>query len=250
LGATAAEILAAFNRVPYRADGVVSDDGRHSLWSAPERSFRNPGLNCSGYLLSVSRFLLGANITLAEARRDIRGDSGPQSPWGEDWDFGLDVILNLAGGGNRPFPQDGEYPLSRNARGRPVGWGVNIHAPEFTEILGALAPGRIYFFAISKPDRRFPGGLSYYHNGLIRVGEGGETFLHHATLKAGAHFLDLRNPSSLATFRKAFPPLANGGERRVAFVMAPYPRDLKAPLAPPEAPPSPARRAPARPLAF
>jgi cell wall-associated NlpC family hydrolase len=218
-GASAEAILGAFLRLPYRKDGTVSEDARHTLWARPDKTFREPGFNCSGFTLAAARFLLGVNFTLEEARRDIRSDSGAGSELGEDWDFGLDEILNLARRETRLFPYQEEPVQAQRARGRKLGLGVDVKSDAFERALDRIAPGRLYFFAISKPDGRFKGGLSYYHNGIALRGEGGEVLLYHSTGRAGVNRMNLSSASGLATFRKYYPPV-RGGERRIVFVEA------------------------------
>jgi hypothetical protein len=198
---------------------MVSDQGEWSLWADPSRAFRSPGLNCSGFLLSAARFLTGRNIAAESARLDFFGDSGPDSEWGEDWDFGLDVALNLAGWDSPIQPPAAGPAITVNAWGRKVGLGADIHGEDFPKLIESLPPGTMWFFAVSKPDRRFRGGVSYYHNGLLLVSEK-SAWMYHATRRAGVHRVDLKNPQSLKTFRASFPPVKNHGERRILFAEA------------------------------
>lgn len=216
---TAEEILEAFLRIPYRKDGAVSADGRHTLWADQTRTFKGPGLNCSGFMSAAARFLLGVNFDLDEVRRDVLADSLPGSPLGEDWDFGLDAALNLAGEGAAIFPWRGEYGRTEDASGRPLGLGADTDSPALEEALARLAPGGLYFFALSKPDRRFPGGLSYYHNGIALASPDGGVSLYHATAKAGVHRMRLGTPAGLATFRRYY-PATRSGKRRIVFIEA------------------------------
>jgi hypothetical protein len=220
---TPADILNAFLKLPYREDGVVGDTGSFTLWEDPSLIFDTPGLNCSGFVITSARFLLGQNFSLALGKRDLDLDSGPDSPLGKDWDFGLDLILNLAGPNSRLFPwEPGDLKLSVNQYQRPVGLGLDIHSPEFPQIFTEFQTHKIYFFAISKPDRRFPSGLSYYHNGVIIRSQEGQIWVHHATPLSGVNRLDLTNQRNLNTFREFFPPVNNNGERRIIFVEAGY----------------------------
>ncbi|MDR2405789.1 MAG: hypothetical protein LBE27_05405 [Deltaproteobacteria bacterium] len=213
------DLLQPFLGLPYRVDGTVSDEGYWTLWAQTERHFKTPGLNCSGFLISAARLLLRENFPLSMAKNDFFRDSGPSSPWGEDWDFGLDVALNLAGWNSPMLPAVTGPTLITNEYGRKTGLGVNIHSPDFQPLIESLKPNSIYFFAISKPDRRFASGLSYYHNGLVLVKENSAN-MYHATRRAGVHRLDLKNPKSLASFRANFPQVKNKGERRILFVEA------------------------------
>jgi hypothetical protein len=211
--------LGAFLGQPFRFDGVVNDDGAWSTWDNPDVALRSPGLNCSGFVAAATRFLFDKNLLINDIRRDREGNSGPEAPHGRDWDFGLDVILNLAEGHFlRYLPEPVTPTLTANQAGRPVGWGVDIHSAQLEEMLLQLNPDRLYLFAISKPDRRFKGGLSYYHVGIILAPKADEVWLYHATKNAGVHRLNLAKPASLATFRRYFPQVKNGGERRILFL--------------------------------
>jgi cell wall-associated NlpC family hydrolase len=241
-GGSVFEYLDAFLRIPYRKDGAVSDDGRYTVWADPDKTFKSPGLNCSGFMVAAARFLLGANFTLEEGKRDALSDSGKDSPLGEDWDFGLDTALNLAGPGATLFPYAGEYGRVTDDRGRLLGLGADIAGPGFEDALSRLMPGKLYFFAVSKPDRRFKGGLSYYHNGIAAADMTGEKRLYHSTGRAGVHRMSLGNPAGLANFRRYYPPV-RGGERRIIFIEA-----VPAPCGPPGyTGPRPASAPPAQP---
>jgi hypothetical protein len=210
-------ILDAFLKVPYRVDGAISEDGEFTLWANPDKVFSSPGLNCSGFLVAAARFLKGVNFSLQNAKKDILKDSGPGAEYGEDWDFGLDVLINLAGVKARLLPDSISEARSVDERGRILGLGVDIQSPALEETIASLRPDKLYFFVISKPDRRFAGGLSYYHNGLIFRGAEKQLWLYQATHRAGVHRIDLASDRGLARFRSYFPQVSRG-ERRILFV--------------------------------
>jgi hypothetical protein len=217
--AGAKEILAAFMGLPFRIDGTVNDDGAFATWGDQAKTFRSPGLNCSGFTAAAGRFLFGRNFRLDDLRRDRQSDSGPDSPLGKDWDFGLDVALNLAEGYFlRYLPEPVAPTFSLNAANRPVGWGLNLHSSEFSDLLKEFEPDRLYVFVVSKPDRRFKGGLSYYHLGLALADREGGVWLYHATARAGVHRINLAGGGGLLTLRRYFPPVKGGGERRILFI--------------------------------
>jgi hypothetical protein len=213
-------ILGAFLGIPYRPDGAVDEKGDFVLWSRPETVFKSPGLNCSGFLVAAARLLTGENFSLEDARRDPGNDSHPGSEFGEDWDFGLDVVLNLLGGNPRLVPRDGETTRRVAEDGKILGLGANIHSPAFKEALDLLNPEKIHFFAISKPDRRFPGGVSYYHNGIVLPGKNGELWFYHATNKGGVNRMNLRGERGFANFLVFYPPVRGRGERKILFAEA------------------------------
>ena len=63
--------------IPYRDDGAIDSNGNFTTFSRPDTILSTPGLNCSGLVLSASRFLFGKNFALSEAVRDRQGNSGP-----------------------------------------------------------------------------------------------------------------------------------------------------------------------------
>lgn len=220
------EALAPFLGIPFRADGAVDIQGRWVTFNEPDLEVRTPGFNCSGFTVAAAGKLLAYDFDLAEVVFDRRGDSGPGSPLGQDWDFGLDLILNLAQDYAHRFlpePENPEDPpLIPLEPGRALGWGVSLHSPAFEEQLKLIRPGRFCFFAFSKPDRRFPAGVSYYHVGVI-VPEPPSLWLYHSTLGAKTNRVDLADPEGLARLRRHFPPVRNG-ERRVFMIeVAPPP---------------------------
>ena len=218
-GAGLVRALAPLLGQPFRLDGALDEEGRWVTFSRPDRVSPSPGFNCSGFAVAAARLLLARPFSLAEAVHDRRGDSGPGSPWGRDWDFGLDLILNLAGGrAVRALPEtDLESPaLEPLGSGRSLGWGADLHGRAFEGLLAQIRPGHFAFFCLSRPDRRFSAGVSYYHVGLI-VPEPPHLWLYHSTLGLAVHRVDLAKPGQLARFRRHFPPPARG-ERRIFMV--------------------------------
>ncbi len=213
------EALAGFLGIPFRADGALDAQGRWVTFKRPDLAAGQPGFNCSGFTVAAAGRIRGRDFPLGEAIRDRHGDSGPGSPLGQDWDFGLDLILNLSQDHPHrllPEPENpGQTPIVRG-QGRPQGWGVDIHSPRLEEILSQFTPGRMGFFVLSKPDRRFPAGVSYYHVGVI-VSEPPALWLYHTTAGARTNRLDLATAAGLARLRRDFKPVANG-ERRILLV--------------------------------
>ncbi|MDR1051985.1 MAG: hypothetical protein LBP95_13145 [Deltaproteobacteria bacterium] len=233
-GADRQTVLASFNRVPFRVDGAVSDAGEWATWQNPGAPLRSPGFNCSGYVVEAVRHLAGTNVPLAAALRDRDGDSGPDSELGEDWDFGLDLVQNLTGASLGDLLPPAEFKIQENKSGRPEGVGLDINGPLFPELLAGLARPATYLFVISKPDRAFKGGLSYYHVGVLDADRDGNLWFYQATARVGVHRLNLGDAAGVATFRRYFPPI-RGAERRIALArlnLSDAPRP--APMAPAE----------------
>ncbi|MDR2301497.1 MAG: hypothetical protein LBF38_05595 [Deltaproteobacteria bacterium] len=216
VGAQAEEILQAFIGIPFRVDGVVNDQGEWATWNRPETVLKGSGFNCSGFLLEAVRHLTGRNVSIAQAIFDRDDDSGPDSELGLDWDYGLDILMNLSGATLAdliPAPESDKYQT--NQAGRPEGLGLDINGPGFPDLIENLPKG-LYLFAISKPDRRFKGGLSYYHVGVIHADDLGNVWIYQSTARARTHRLNLNNPAGIAAIRRYFPPI-RAAQRRVVL---------------------------------
>ena len=213
------EIANEFLGLPFRADGAQDEKGQWVTWQSPNNILPSPGFNCSGFTLAAARRLLHKNFTLDEAKFDRLNDSGPQAPWGQDWDFGLDLILNLGQNHHgKIYPSPTIDCASRSLEnGVPLGLGLNIHDKDFTLFLQKLPKEQIYFFAISKPDYKFKGKLSYYHVGLIVPSGPNELWFYHATKNGGVNRLNILSPKGLASLQKHFPPTKRG-QRRIVLV--------------------------------
>ncbi|RLA90667.1 MAG: hypothetical protein DRG20_02910 [Deltaproteobacteria bacterium] len=85
-----------FIGIPYRDDGVINIYGKFATWNDLSHTFNTPGLNCSGFVLSSSRFVFMKNFDPAFMKRDRLNDSYKGAPLGKDWDFGWDLIMNIA----------------------------------------------------------------------------------------------------------------------------------------------------------
>lgn len=212
--------LEKFLGIPFLVDGAQNQDGRWVTFNEPDLNLGSPGFNCSGFTVAAARELLGRNFSLTEAGFDRRGDSGPGAELGQDWDFGLDLILNLAEAYPHrylPEPENpDESPRVFLRPGRSLGWGVSIHSPDFERILKQINPGNFCFFVFSRPDKRFPAGLSYYHVGVI-IPEGQAMWLYHVTKGAKTSRIDIGSRDGLARLRRYFKPIENG-ERRVFMI--------------------------------
>jgi len=206
-------IAEAFLGLPYRADGAINAAGEYTLFADQTRRFSTPGLNCSGLVLALSRFLLGSNITLEEALRDRLGDSGPSSPHGEDWDFGWDLILNISEG----FPR--RFLLSGGETRDPAGTdgfsprGYDIHAEQTgRELPARFVPGHLYLISLNVEGRRKGYGLQHYHVGIVHVASGGQAWFYQTTSKGGGvNRRDLKSAQGWDSFTRAF---ANTGKHR------------------------------------
>jgi cell wall-associated NlpC family hydrolase len=215
--------VAPFLGTPYRDDGVDDPAGRHTLFADQSRTFPDRGLNCSGFVVTASRGILGRTLPLDAMRRDRKADSGPGAPAGEDWDFGYDLILNVTDGLPRRLllpPGPGQPPAPETvdaARFR----GFPLHdTAAWAAVLPRLAPGEVAYAALSKDIK---GRLYYYHVGILYRDASGKVRFAHATPGRGSHELILSDPAGLAAFRKAFAE-KTFGEKWILLVAAPLPQ--------------------------
>ena len=197
------DVANCFLRIPYRVDGVLDHQGRFTLFEHQDRIFETPGLNCSGLVLSASRYLLNRNITIDQARADRLGDSGPGAPFGKNWDFGWDLIMNLTDGFQRRIIVPGpDSPLIEGADAAALR-GFNLQDSEAWEkVLPQIRPGLIYLAGFSRPARN--NGLQHYHVGLILADEKGGVWLYQTTRTRGPYRVNLASARGLANFKNAF----------------------------------------------
>jgi hypothetical protein len=208
----------AFLGIPYRRDGTVDENGFFTLFASPARRFSSPGLNCSGLVLGISRFLLHKNLTLGEAARDRLGDSGSGAKLGEDWDFGWDLILNISEGEARALLLPGGLRADPAAGSGLSPRGIDIHGKgELEELCARLRPGFFYLVSLSVEGRGAVRGLSHYHVGLILPDAGGRAWLYQTTGRGKTSGRrDLCGDAGRGAFRRSF---ANTGKRKMMLVL-------------------------------
>lgn len=199
----AAARLADLLGVPYVEDAVTDTAGRWVTFAEPERIRPSPGLNCSGFVVEAARRLLGYSGSPGAASRDRRGDSGPDSAAGRDWDFGLDLVLNLSEG----HPRRWQLPNGP----RPVAAGTLSDgfpardAKAWQALLPRLRPGRLWLVDFLRP-RGTGQPPMHHHVAVLLRAAGGKAWFHH-TLPGGAvHRLALDTPQGFARFCRMFGP--------------------------------------------
>lgn len=199
-------IAKSFIGIPYRIDGVIDENGHYTTFADRSLVFSSPGLNCSGLMLGISRFLLGRNITLDEAVRDRLGDSGPSAPGGEDWDFGWDIIMNVSEGLPRRWLLPGRATASAvgGTGATHKGYPIKSEAT-WQELPGRFSPGHLYLISFTDYGRLKGYGLQHYHVGLVHVAKTGEAWFYQTTGKGGrANRHNLKNAKDIAWFKRAF----------------------------------------------
>jgi len=214
--------------ISYRDDGTLDEKGNFTTFSRPDVILPTPGLNCSGLVLSASRFLFGKNFPLSEAVRDRQGNSSPGARLGQDWDFGLDRVLNITEGAPRKviMPDGKEYPLD-NADGTTLRGFDFDDATAWQQVLDRMQPGRIYLGSISKPTRRPGYKLMHYHV-VLMIPEGNDkVWLYHATRRSAVHKMNLKTRQGMNRLLAQFKN-QRGEEKRILVVEAVLP-GLKSP---------------------
>jgi hypothetical protein len=191
--------------IPYRDDGTLDSQGHFTTFDRPDRFFETPGLNCSGLVVSVCRFLFDKNWTLEEVTRDRLGNSGPNSPLGKDWDFGWDLILNLTEGRPRKviMPDPGNYPIE-GSDGMSLR-GFDLHdSVAWRKVLSQMQPGRIYLGSISRPAPERGYRMIHYHVVLMLPDGKGGVWLYHATRRSHVHRMNISTSQGMSRFMSQF----------------------------------------------
>lgn len=214
------QIVSAFQGIPYRVDGALNEYGQYSLFADQTKLFNTPGLNCSGLVLGVSRLLLHKNITLDEAVKDRLGDSGPDSPHGEDWDFGWDLIMNISEGFPRALLLPGGKAMdpAESSGFSPRGFDIQ-HQDTWRELPDRLVPGYLYLVSLTAEGRRKGYGLQHYHVGFIHVDSAGRAWFCQTTSKGRvSNRRDLKSPAGMASFQRSF--VGSGATRKMLLILA------------------------------
>ena len=195
--------------IPYRDDGALDDKGHFTTFAHPEEILDTPGLNCSGLVVSVCRYLFNKNWTIKQLLRDPQGNSGLNSPLGKDWDFGWDLILNLTDGRRRRLitPDRSSYAPENIDALNFRGFDLHDRAA-WQAVLAQMQPGRVYLGSISKPTKKPGYKILHYHVVLILADTKHGIWLYHATHRSNVHRMDINTPQGLSKFFSQF-----GGQR-------------------------------------
>lgn len=192
-------------KIPYREDGALDHRGNFTTFAHPDQLSETPGLNCSGLVLSVCRFLFNKNWDLQSATKDPQGNSGSNAALGKDWDFGWDLVLNVTEGTKRRLvmPEGGSYRLEQvdGVTRR----GFDLHdARAWKSVLSQMTPGHVYLGSISKPVRKPGYKVLHYHVVLMLPDGGGGVWLYHATHRSNVHKMNISTPAGLHRLMSQF----------------------------------------------
>ncbi len=215
------DIADAHLGISYRDDGALDSNGRFTTFANPNRFFDAPGLNCSGLVVSVCRFLFDKNLTLEEVMRDPQGNSGATSSLGKDWDFGWDLILNLSEGYSRRLvmPDGKNYAVADmdglNSR------GFDLHdRGAWRNVLAQMRSGRVYLGSISKLTRQRGYRVLHYHVVLMLPDNKGGIWLYHATRRSNVHRMDMNTQKGMSRFMSEFTGAQDDGKRIIVLESA------------------------------
>ncbi len=191
--------------IPYRDDGAIDDRGFFTTFADPNKFFETPGLNCSGLVLSVSRFLFNRNWTLKEATRDRQGNSGVNSPLGKDWDFGWDLIFNITDVTTRRVMLPDDSPVNLDTADGKSLRGFDLHdTSAWHAITRRFVPGRVYLGSISRIAPELNDRLLHYHVVIIIPDKTGAAYLYHATRRSNVHRINIATQHGLQRFLAQF----------------------------------------------
>lgn len=217
-------VLNYFDGIPYRGDGAINRHGDFTLFAVPDILFGTPGLNCSGFTVAASRYLFRRNLILSDMTIDRLGDSGKDSPYGQDWDFGYDLILNVTEGMSPkvmlPFGKSAQIQGGNGMTLR----GFRLHDREaWKSVLSNMRAGMVYLFSMSKPVKFKNYKMLHYHVGLIVPDEKGHVWLCHATTKGGVNKVDITDFEKLDRIINANPD-SSLGPRKILILEVPLKR--------------------------
>lgn len=214
--------------IPYRDDGALDDKGHFTTFAHPEEILDTPGLNCSGLVVSICRYLFNKNWAIKQLLRDPQGNSGLNSPLGKDWDFGWDLILNLTDGRRRRLitPDRSSYaPESIDGLNFR---GFDLHdRAAWQAVLAQMQPGRVYLGSISKPTKKPGYKILHYHVALILADNKHGIWLYHATHRSNVHRIDINTPQGLGKFFAQFG--GHRGEIKKILILEALPTQVVAP---------------------
>lgn len=209
--------------IPYRDDGALDDKGVFTTFDKSSRQFDTPGLNCSGLVVSISRYLYNKNWSLPDVSHDRQNNSGAGAPLGQDWDFGYDLVLNLAEGHNpKVIMPDGRAQDLKNADGSTLR-GFDLDDSEaWNRVLAKMKPGKAYFGSISRPTNQKGYKLLHYHVVLMLPDKNGQVWLYHATRRSNVHKMNINSAQGLNRFMSQFKG-SRGDEKKILIIEADLP---------------------------
>ncbi|MCL1908402.1 MAG: hypothetical protein FWG12_03420 [Holophagaceae bacterium] len=215
--------MSSFLGIAFREDGVIDEQGHYTLFGQPDCFYREPGLNCSGFVLAASRLLFNKNIPLAVAVQDRLGDSGAGAVLGRDWDFGWDLLLNISEGHKRILLLPGGILADPAAGSGLSPLGFDLHLPEtWHELSDRIRPNHLYFISINRPTWQPGYTLLHYHVGILIRTSKTAWYLYHSIKKQGVVRENLGNEHSRARFLDSNANFGNA-RKHMFIIEVPFP---------------------------
>lgn len=192
--------LSALLGVPYVNDAALDADGRWTFIAHPEKTADGPGLNCSGFVLAAAQRLFHRPTSFEAAARDRLGDSGDDAPFGKDWDYGFDLVMNVSDGLAREglLPQ-GPFDLA-DQTGAVRGFATDNPA-EWKRILPQIQRGRVYLLSLN---RRLGKKLQHHHVAVVLKDLAGRVWFYQTLPKGRSHRLELTTQQGLERLAQMF----------------------------------------------
>lgn len=164
-------------------------------------------------MVAFARLALNAPYPLAEVVKDRLNDSGANAAWGEDWDFGRDLILNLTEGRKVYAVNPQGYNGKIWSDGLPL-TGFSLHNQGMLdEVLSRLKAGQLYFVVVSKPWRKKkPYRLLHYHVGLF-IPVDDAVYFYHSSKLSGTHGYIISSSQGRRRFQYQFKQSAFGDKK-------------------------------------
>ncbi len=187
--------------IDYRIDGVTNIKEEYTVFSDTSKIYKRAGLNCSGFVLAGARQLLGKSITISEAIKDTNQNSDKNSSLGEDWDFGRDLILNIAKPFNHRFLNYEDIDTNSSTSD---GIRLNDHVA-WSDMFKRMKKDNIYLTAFSKNVNKNGYKALYYHVGIIIKDDNSNIWLYHSTPKSGVHRVWLDFDRKMTPFKREYP---------------------------------------------
>lgn len=211
------KLLEPFLGIKYRNDGTTNINEEYTLFANTSKIYKKAGLNCSGFVLTAMKQLLGKNITIAEAKIDTNQNSGVNSPMGQDWDFGRDLIQNIA----KDYSY--EYISKRDINPNSLtGDGIDIYdLKAWKFVFEKIKKNRIYLLAFSKNSTLKGYKTIYHHVGIIIKDSNRNIWLYHATQKNGVHRVWLNYDRNMRPFAKEFKKDINKNRKVLILEVSP-----------------------------
>ncbi len=187
--------------IAYVNDEVRDETGRWTFFAHPETTAPSPGLNCSGFVVTSSRKLLGRSPSLSEATKDRFEDSGEGAPLGHDWDFGFDLVLNLSEGLPRTaLLPDKDQPVD-GLDGRALRGFAIDDVGAWAKVFPRIKVGQVSLVSLS---RVLGKKLQHHHVAFVLRDSADRVWFYQTLPRGHSHRLEISSDQGFARLQKMF----------------------------------------------